>query len=84
MIQGGRKPGDEVFEAWTGSFAEYASVPENRVALKQRNSSFEEAAAIHVAALTTLQGLQNKGQIHSGQKVLVTGASGGFLLSTFS
>jgi len=69
--------GDEVFGAWTGSFAEYAAVPENRVALKPTKSSFEEAAAIPVAAITALQGLRDKGQIQSGQKVLVNGASGG-------
>src|SRR5947209_463066 len=71
------QPGDEVFGAGTGSFAEYASVPENRVALKPTKSSFEDAAAIPVAAITALQGLRDKGQIHSGQKVLVNGASGG-------
>ncbi len=71
------QPGDEVFGAWTGSFAEYASVPENRVALKPTKSSFEEAAAIPVAAITALQGLRDKGQIQSRQKVLVNGASGG-------
>jgi NADPH:quinone reductase-like Zn-dependent oxidoreductase len=71
------QPGDEVFGAWTGSFAEYASVPENRVALKPATSSFEEAAAIPVAAITALQGLRDKGQIQPGQKVLINGASGG-------
>src|SRR6266705_169007 len=71
------QPGDEVFGAWTGSFAEHAAVPENRVALKPTNSSFEEAAAVPVAAITALQGLRDKGQIHSGRKVLVNGASGG-------
>ncbi len=71
------QPGDEVFGAWTGSFAEYASVPEKRVALKPTNCSFEEAAAIPVAAITALQGLRDTGQIQPGQKVLVNGASGG-------
>src|SRR5205085_1073333 len=71
------QPGDEVFGAYTGSFAEYASVPENKVALKPTKSSFEEAAAIPVAAITALQGLRDTGHIHSGQKVLVNGASGG-------
>ena len=71
------QPGDEVFGAGTGSFAEYASVPENRVALKPTKSSFEEAAAVPVAAITALQGLREKGHIHSGQTVLVNGASGG-------
>jgi len=71
------QPGDEVFGVYTGSFAEYASVPENRVVLKPTTSSFEEAAAIPVAAITALQGLRDTGHIHSGQKVLVNGASGG-------
>ena len=71
------QPGDEVFGAGTGSFAEYASVPENTVALKPTKRSFEEAAAVPVAAITALQGLRDKGQIHSGQRVLVNGASGG-------
>jgi NADPH:quinone reductase-like Zn-dependent oxidoreductase len=71
------KPGDEVFGAFTGGFAEYASVPENRLALKPANISFEEAAAVPVAALTALQGLRDKGHIQPGQKVLVNGASGG-------
>jgi 2-desacetyl-2-hydroxyethyl bacteriochlorophyllide A dehydrogenase len=71
------QPGDEVFGAGTGSFAEYASVPANTVALKPATSSFEQAAAIPVAALTALQGLRHTGHIQPGQKVLVNGASGG-------
>jgi len=71
------QPGDEVFGVGTGSFAEYASVPENRVALKPTKSSFEEAAAVPVAAITALQGLRDKGHIQPGQKVLINGASGG-------
>lgn len=71
------QPGDEVFGASAGSFAEYASVSEDRLALKPVNCSFEEVAAVPVAAITALQGLRDKGQIQSGQKVLVNGASGG-------
>src|SRR5579859_392425 len=71
------QPGDEVFGAATGAFAGYACVAENEVALKPANLSFEEAAAVPVAAITALQGLRDKGQVHSGQKVLVNGASGG-------
>src|SRR5207247_4494078 len=55
----------------------YACAREDRLALKPANVSFEEAAAIPVAATTALQGLRNKGQIQPGQKVLVNGASGG-------
>ena len=71
------QPGDEVFGSWKGGFAEYASMPENKVALKPANTSFEEAAAIPVAAITALQGLCDKGQIQPGQQVLIHGASGG-------
>ena len=71
------QPGDEVFGASTGAFAEYLCVAENEVALKPANLSFEQAAAVAVAATTALQGLRDAGQIRSGQKVLVNGASGG-------
>ena len=74
------QPGDEVFgekfESGLGGFAEYVSVPERALALKPANVSFEAAAAVPIAALTALQGLR-KGQIRSGQKVLINGASGG-------
>ena len=71
------QPGDEVFGVATGAFAEYACADENEVAMKPANLSFEQAAAIPVAATTALQGLRDTGHIHSGQKVLVNGASGG-------
>ncbi|WP_075618527.1 NAD(P)-dependent alcohol dehydrogenase [Paenisporosarcina indica] len=74
-------PGDEVFGdlsgcGW-GGFAEYVAVPENALVFKPANLSFEEAAAVPMAGVTALQGLRNKGKIHSGQKVLINGASGG-------
>ena len=71
------KPGDEVFGICPGALAEYGCALEDRVALKPANISFEEAAAVPVAGITALQGLRDKGGIHSGQKVLVNGASGG-------
>jgi NADPH:quinone reductase-like Zn-dependent oxidoreductase len=76
------RPGDEVFGAsfrgkGLGGFAEYACARENSLALKPRNLSFEEAAAVPVAAITALQGLRDQGQIERGQKVLIDGASGG-------
>jgi NADPH:quinone reductase-like Zn-dependent oxidoreductase len=75
------QPGDEVFGdigAWgNGAFAEYVSVPEKALTLKPINLSFEEAAAVPMAALTALQGLRDAGQIQPGQKVLINGASGG-------
>ncbi len=71
------QPGDEVFGMTQGGFAEYACAPENTLALKPSNLSFEEAAAIPMAAITALQGLRDTGQIQPGQKVLINGASGG-------
>jgi NADPH:quinone reductase-like Zn-dependent oxidoreductase len=75
------RPGDEVFgdifDSGLGGFAEYVCTKEDALVIKPANLSLEEAAAIPVAALTALQGLRNKGQIQSGQKVLINGASGG-------
>jgi NADPH:quinone reductase-like Zn-dependent oxidoreductase len=72
------QPGDEVFgDGGYGGFAEYVCVDENRFVLKPANLTFEEAAAVPMAALTALQGLRDKGKIQAGQKVLINGASGG-------
>ncbi len=71
------QPGDEVFGVCRGAFAEYACAIEDKLALKPANSSFEDAAAVPIAAITALQGLRDKGRIQRGQKVLVDGASGG-------
>jgi NADPH:quinone reductase-like Zn-dependent oxidoreductase len=75
-------PGDEVFGAsfrgkGLGGFAEYVCAREDSLALKPSNLSFDEAAAVPVAAITALQGLRDVGQIQRGQKVLIDGASGG-------
>ncbi|MGB5891082.1 MAG: NAD(P)-dependent alcohol dehydrogenase [Thermoanaerobaculia bacterium] len=70
--------GDEVFGASKfGGFAEYVCVTEDRLLLKPASMTFEEAAAVPVAAVTALQGLRDKGQIQPGQKTLINGASGG-------
>jgi NADPH:quinone reductase-like Zn-dependent oxidoreductase len=72
------QPGDEVFgDGGYGGFAEYACVDENRFVLKPADLTFEEAAAVPMAALTALQGLRDKGLIQAGQKILINGASGG-------
>ncbi len=71
------RPGDEVFGMVRGGFAEYTCAPENALALKPHNLSFEEAAAVPMAALTALQGLRDEGKIEAGKKVLINGASGG-------
>jgi len=70
------KPSDEVFGAGPGALSEYAVAREDRLTLKPPGVSFEDCAAAPVAGVTALQGLR-KGQIKSGQKVLVDGASGG-------
>jgi NADPH:quinone reductase-like Zn-dependent oxidoreductase len=72
------QPGDEVFGISNfDAFAEYVCVPENALALKPASMKFEEAAAVPEAAIPALQGLRDHGQIQSGQKVLIVGASGG-------
>ena len=71
------KPGDEVFGCMRGAFAEYICVTEDKLAPKPPNLSFEEAAAVPVAAISALQGLRDKGHIQRGQKVAIDGASGG-------
>jgi NADPH:quinone reductase-like Zn-dependent oxidoreductase len=70
------RPGDEVFGGRTGAFAEYVCVRVG-VVPKPANLTFEQAAAVPVAALTALQGLRDKGRLQPGQKVLINGASGG-------
>jgi NADPH:quinone reductase-like Zn-dependent oxidoreductase len=73
--------GDEVFgdnaNAGFGGFAEYVCAREDRFELKPSTMTFEQAAAVPVAAVTALQGLRDSGQIQAGQKVLIHGASGG-------
>lgn len=75
------RPGDDVYGDISpgehGGFAEYVAVPERLLALKPTNLSFEEAAALPMAAVTALQGLRDQGKIQAGQKVLINGASGG-------
>jgi NADPH:quinone reductase-like Zn-dependent oxidoreductase len=70
--------GDEVF-GWCGQrgFAEYVCAREDAVVLKPANVTFEEAAAVPVAAITALQALRDRGHVQPGQKVLINGASGG-------
>jgi NADPH:quinone reductase-like Zn-dependent oxidoreductase len=70
-------PGDEVFGTGKGSFAEFTSAAEKRLARKPKNLTFEQAAAVPVSGLTALQGLTDVGRVQPGQEVLITGASGG-------
>ena len=71
------QPGDEVFGTSGASWAEYAPAREVRLARKPANVSFEEAAAVPIAAITALQALRDHGAVRPGQKVLINGASGG-------
>ena len=71
------RPGDEVFGWCKGAFAEYVSVSEDALALKPANLTFEQAGAVGVSAFTALQALRDHGKVQPGQRVLITGASGG-------
>jgi NADPH:quinone reductase-like Zn-dependent oxidoreductase len=71
------KSGDEVFGTVRGAFAEFACAAEKDLALKPANVSFEQAASVPVAGLTSLQALRDKARVQPGQSVLVNGASGG-------
>ena len=69
--------GDEVYGFGAGTFAEYAVVPERSLARKPLNLTFEQAAVVPVSAVTALKGLRDVGRVRAGQRVLITGASGG-------
>ena len=69
--------GDEVFGFGRGTFADYAAAHEDKLTAKPAGASFEQAAVVPVSAVTALRALTDAGQVTAGQKVLVTGASGG-------
>ena len=75
------KPGDEVMGDLAGfgfgGCSEYVAVPERAVVIKPSKTSFEDAAALPMAALTALQALRDKGNIQKGYKVLIVGCAGG-------
>lgn len=71
------RPGEEVFGAAKGAFAEYATTSVERLAPKPRTLSFEAAAALPIAGITALQGLRDIGRVRPGQRVLIYGAGGG-------
>ncbi len=76
------KPGDEVFGASTGSYAEFAAASDDQLALKPANLTFERAAAVPMAGLVALQAIRDHGKVRAGQHVLINGASGG--IGTFA
>jgi NADPH:quinone reductase-like Zn-dependent oxidoreductase len=71
------KPGDEVFGAAPGSFAEFVIATEDLLERKPANVTFEEAAAVPIAGITALQALRDLANVQSGQRLVVNGASGG-------
>jgi len=73
----GFRIGDEVFGIGEGSFAEYVRVRADKLARKPANLSFEQAAVVAISGSTALQGIRDQGQVDTGQKVLIIGASGG-------
>ena len=74
----GFKPGDEVF-GWVsgGGFAEFVSVPQESLAPKPANLTFEQAAVVPISAFAALEALRDKAEVQAGQRVLIIGASGG-------
>jgi NADPH:quinone reductase-like Zn-dependent oxidoreductase len=73
----GLQPGDEVFGACDGSFAEYARARGGRLAHKPANLSFEQAACVPTSGCTALQAVRDRGRVGPGRRVLVIGAGGG-------
>jgi NADPH:quinone reductase-like Zn-dependent oxidoreductase len=71
------RPGDAVFGSSGGSFAEYVSVTEKDLVHLPSAMSFEDAAAVPIAAITALQGLRDHARVRAGQSVLINGAAGG-------
>ena len=76
------RPGDEVLGSIRGAFAEYASTTEDKVVPKPASLTFEQAAAVPMAATTALRGIRDVGEVKAGQRVLVIGAGGG--IGTFA
>ncbi len=71
------RPGDEVLGRFRGAFAEYACAAEDKVVPKPASLTFEQAAAVPMAATTALRGIRDVGEVKAGQRVLVNGAGGG-------
>ena len=73
----GLRSGDEVLGFARGAFAEYACAAADLVVPKPAALTFEQAAAVPIAATTALRGIRDVGQVTAGQRVLVNGAAGG-------
>jgi NADPH:quinone reductase-like Zn-dependent oxidoreductase len=72
----GFKPGDEVYGATRGTFAEYAVASIDKIAAKPAQLSFEQAAVLPYPTFVGIQALRQHGHVQPGQRVLVVGASG--------
>ncbi len=73
----GLQPGEEVLGFVRGAFAEFACAAEDKVVPKPPGLTFEQAAAVPIAATTALRGIRDVGEVKAGQRVLVNGAGGG-------
>ena len=73
----GLRRGDEVFGFCRGAFAEYATADAALVVPKPAGLSFEQAAAMPMAAVTALHAIRDRGRVQAGHRVLVNGAAGG-------
>jgi NADPH:quinone reductase-like Zn-dependent oxidoreductase len=73
----GLRPGDAVLGFCRGAFAEYACAAADKVVPKPAGLTFEQAAAVPIAATTALRGIRDTGEVQAGQRVLVNGAGGG-------
>jgi NADPH:quinone reductase-like Zn-dependent oxidoreductase len=71
------RPGDDVFGTCDGSFAEFATARQDKLAPKPANLTFEQAATVPITGCTALQGLRDAGKVQAGQTVLIIGAAGG-------
>lgn len=71
------RPGDEVFGWCRGAFAEYACAAEDNLLPKPANLTFEQSAAVGDSAFTALAAVRDQGNVQSGDRVLINGASGG-------
>jgi NADPH:quinone reductase-like Zn-dependent oxidoreductase len=71
------QPGDEVFGIGKGSYAEYVSAREDKLAPKPANLTFEQAGVVAIMGSTALQAVRDHAKVRQGQEVLVIGASGG-------
>jgi NADPH:quinone reductase-like Zn-dependent oxidoreductase len=73
----GLRSGDEVLGFCRGAFAEYACATADLVVPKPAGLTFEQAAAVPIAATTALRGIRDVGDVQAGQRVLINGAGGG-------